>query len=396
MIKQVLELSARKKFKCIGAECPRDCCHGWDSISVDEEVLIKWQNEEDSETKTFLLDSTHKTESGDVVMTESKEKVCLALDENKLCSIQIRYGHDYLSKVCREFPKITFNNAYRTYDSVSFSCPVIVDDILFKGDGEILSNTDVENEDGNIPKHDRLFMMLDDIKTGVLDHKDYTIGVKLFFISDLFVNLIGLSQNDELNDSIIEDVRINIGTYLSDITKSIKKGKLKTNPVTSGSFWKNVYELCEVRNVDSKYLDLESSKLFKLVKNSDDSLSDYSKIYSCIKQYRKQANKQIKKDYSLLLNKYLKVLFINKGFPLTPKYNLDLVLVDCMVNVCVLQLLMWIEFNKNGKLTEGFLKECIVEVDRKFVLHDGVVKELERNQHMLQIEKYCNSFLDVF
>lgn len=36
------------------------------------------------------------------------------------------------------------------------------------------------------------------------------------------------------------------------------------------------------------------------------------------------------------------------------------------------------------------MKQYIVEVDRKFVLDDGVVKKLEKNQNMLQIDKYYN------
>lgn len=394
MIKQVLELSARSEFKCIGSDCPRDCCHGWDSISVDDEVLVKWKNEEDAEKKEYLLSSITEESAGQFRMSESADKVCLSLDENKLCSIQLKYGHDYLSKVCREFPKITFNNAYRVYESVSFSCPVIVDSILFNNEEELFSKTDVESENPSVPKHDRLYRQLDDIKITVLNNKDYAIGIKLFFISDLFINLIRLSQNNELNDSIIDDVTVNTSNYLSDLTKSVKKGKLKTNPVTSGSFWKNIYELCLTRNIDSRFLD--TNKLKSLLDSGDDSLSGYSKIYACIKQYRKKSNKQIKHEYNSLLNNYLKVVLINKGFPLTPKYALDLVLVDCMVNICVLQLLIWIEYNKSGTLSDEFMKQCIVEVDRKFVLHDGVVKELERNQHMLQIEKYCNAFLDLF
>ena len=398
MKKQLLELKGREEFICLGSECPRDCCHGWDKIEIDANTIEKWEAMQDCTEKQFLMSLINTSDHNVSVLNKTKEKVCTALNDNKLCGIQLRFGHDYLSEICRSFPRLSFQNYYRNYKSASFSCPVIVENILFDSESTALfsiSEIDEQN-DQESTKHDKLLYALDNFLSDILEKSEYPICIVLFFVSDMFVNIFKMIQSGDLTDVILQQLHENIDTYLADISKAVKHGKLKPTPVTSGSFWKSIYELCETHNVNKRFLDEDSSNFNRSIKQCDNSFSDYSKIYANIIRYRKKANKQIKQQYLPLFRKYIKIIFINKGFPLEPKYKADLVLVDCMINICVLQLLIWIEINKNGKLTNEFIKDCVVEVDRKFVLHDGVIKGLEENPHMIHIEKYCNSFLDLF
>ena len=396
--KEILELSARKEFLCLGSDCPRDCCHGWDKIEVDENTLAMWKGTQDTETKKLLVNFISTSDDGISLMKKTEEKNCIALNAEKLCDIQLQYGHEYLSDVCRSFPRINFNNYYREYHSASFSCPLITEKMLFDNIDAPLFFISDNNEQNNkvLTEHEKLLYALDILLTDILEKTKYSIGVSLFFISDIFVNIINMSQSGDLTEGFIQQLQENVDAYLTDISKAVKQGKLKPNSVTAGSFWKSIYELCETRDINEKYLGSNSTRLKQEVGRCDGSFAGFSKIYAIINQYRKKGKKQIKQQYTPLLRKYIKILFINKGFPLAPKHTLDLILVDCMVNFCVLQLLMWIEINKNGKITDEFIKDCIVEIDRKFVLNDGVLKRLEENPHMIQIEKYCSSFVDLF
>lgn len=395
MNKQTLNLNIRENFICLGSECPRDCCHGWDKIEVDEKTIARWSDTQKLETKQLLMSYIDTMVDIGPVIKTTKDKVCIALNDEKLCKLQIQFGHEYLSENCRYFPRISFNNCYRTYNSMSLSCPEVVEKSLFGDKNDPLFSVLETNEQAS-NNNDKLLYALDVFLDVILEKSEYPIGNTLYFISDVFVDIYKMAQTGELTHDIINQIQDNVNTYLSDISKSVKHGRLTSNPVTSGSFWKTIYKYCEDRNISKVFLDEDSSKLFQSLKQCDDSFAGYSKIYAVIKHYRKKANKQIKHQYILPIRKYIKIMFINKGFPLAPKHSLDLALVDCMINICALQLLMWIEVNKNGKLTDDFVKECIVEVDRKIVSCDGVIKALEENPHMIQLDKYCNSFLDLF
>ena len=397
MAKEILELKARKEFNCLGTDCPRDCCHGWDNINLDDQTTQKWNLTQDQQDKDFLMSFLKTKQDKSVVMKVSKDNVCTALNDDKLCSIQIRFGHEHLSETCRSFPKMNFQNNYRRYKTASLACPAIVKEVLFDTDkNESLFST-LEGDDKNSQENSlhKQFTALDSLLAEILDKSEYPIGIQLFLIADIFIDLIEISESNGLNEASIRQAQNNVDSYLSAILKAVKQGKIKTNSVTSGSIWKNVYELIETRNIDKRFLD-ESSKLHKLIKQDDNTLSGFSKIYSVIKKYKKQANKQLKREFLPMFIKYIRLSFINNGFPLAPREALNLVLVDSMINICALQLLVWIEFNKHGKLTEQFISNCIVELNRKLAYHNGVIEQLKDDPHMLQIKKYCNTFLDLF
>ena len=89
--------------------------------------------------------------------------------------------------------------------------------------------------------------------------------------------------------------------------------------------------------------------------------------------------------------------FVNTGFPLNPNAGAhDFSLVDSMVNLSILQLLFWIQYNKKGELSRKFVRDCIVEVERNFRHNAKLVKHLEENTHMMQIKKYSLCFLDLY
>lgn len=395
MKKQIAVMNALDGFSCLGSECTHNCCQGWEKFVVDADTLEKWNNIDD-EAKRYLM---NLVSTGDdiSVMKKTKENNCIALNDKKLCSIQLRFGHDYLPRICQNFPRINYQNHISGYKSASLACPDIVDKTLF--DNSLSMYSVIEAEDTSVQESsykNKLLCDLDIFLTVTLEKTEYPVGLVMFFISDMFHKIINMYSNGEMTEGIIHDLQDNIDIYLSDISKAIKSGKLKPHPVTAGSFWKNIYELCEKNKINRKFLDNDSATLLKSIHKCDDSFASLSKIYAGVNQYKKKANKQIKNKYNLLFRKYIKIIFINKGFPLSNKHVLDLNLVDCMINISVLQLLVWIEVNKNDKLSTEFLKECVIEVDRKFVQHDGVVNYLKNDPPLMQIDKYCPSFLDVF
>jgi len=393
--KEILSLNARKDFKCLGEDCPRDCCHGWDWIDIDNNTVKKWKTESDQKNYEYLLQFLDSTDPKAPVI-QYKDGSCIALNNNGLCDIQLKHGHDYLPEICREFPRLNFENPYRNYISASLACPDILESTLFSDSSELFDVTKKETDINYAGTEQELLYIFDILLSEVLDETDYKIGIQLFFISDMFSDLIKANNQNAISLHDLQGVRNDVSNYLAEIRKANKNGKISPNQVTSGSFWNTVYGYCKNSSIDTRFLEDETGELNRHINQSDNTPSGYGKIYSVVKKYKKNSHKHMKQKFDNIFRKYLKLLFINKGFPLSAKPSLDIILVDCMIVVSILQLLVWIEINKNGKIDDAFLKECITEVERKFVLSNTVITALEKDPHMLQIEKYCNTFLDIF
>lgn len=393
---QILELTALKEFSCMGAECPVTCCSNWDRIALDEATLEKWSALDKENQELKLLDMVRVDKDGNSMM-EIHNNSCAALDEDGLCKIQKYYDHDCLSEICQNFPRLKFSNRSRIYRSASLSCPVIVrtmffsnsDDLFVRHDEKTSDNTG-DGEQGGL-QYD-LDVLLDDI----FSSKDYPLGNMLFYIADLFTTLIGLAHSGQMTEDIIQQVRQDIEENLGDISRATSEGRLAPHPVTSGSFWKNMYHLLNIRKVNERFMPADSSDLAKAINQCDDSFPAFEKVYSVIEEYRVAALPLIRENHLARMKKYARMIFVNNGFPLQPKHSHLMVLVDSMLCLSVFQILLWIEVNKNGSLDDEFIQKCIIEVDRKFVLHDGMIRLLEEDPNMMKIDKYCNVFLDLF
>ena len=394
MKKFIYELQSRSDFVCTGSDCERDCCHGWDQIAVDQDTITNWQETADEKTREFLVSLIDENSEHGPQLKSKNNAACIALNDERLCSVQLQYGHERLPDICRVFPRLDFENGKKVYRSASLSCPVIVEEALFKNENSLFKISE-EGFNGDISSNSALHEALDEFMNEVLAVSGYSLGIKLFFIADMFSDII---QAIDLGGVSVYDIReatSNIDAYLSEIKKAQKANRIKANPVTSGSFWKSIYEYCYSRKINPEFLELEGAPLRRAVERCDSSFSSFGKIYSVIKKYKKKSSKFQGKQ-SDLFQKYVQMIFINKGFPLTERLPLPVLLVESMINMSLFQLLVWIEINKNGSLDEAFLKKCIVEVDRQSVLSDVITKGLESNSQMMQVDKYCNAFLDLF
>lgn len=389
MKKIIYELQARKGFACAGTECEHDCCHGWDQIAIDNETMSAWQMKNDS-VKQELLELVNFSDP-DFPVLKSSQKVCLALDAKGLCNVQLKYGHETLPEICRIFPRLDFDCGSYGYQSASLSCPTIVKNAVF-GEADLFIETSEESSGSDTA--DSLRVKLDQLLQSILGYDEYSAGIKLFFIADIFSEIIQGIELGNVSEYDVLGVQAEVGTYLSEIRKAVKQNKLKPNPVTSGSFWKTIYDYCNTREIDQRFLENEGAPLSRVVAKCDNSFAGFSKIYSVIKQYRKQSNKPLRKFSNQLL-RYASLIFVNKGFPVSKKMPLIVQLVESMINICLLQLLVWIEINKHGEITEEFLREAIIEVDRRSVLSNVLIDKLENDQHMMKINQYCNAFLDL-
>lgn len=120
------------KFKCDGSKCDAHCCKGW-RINIDEKSYEQYSNIEPPETaKKILSCMEFDSERKQYVMMLKPNGFCPMLTEKNLCRLQLEYGENFLSKTCATYPRITNQFGDFFERSLTLSCPVAAEMILFE------------------------------------------------------------------------------------------------------------------------------------------------------------------------------------------------------------------------------------------------------------------------
>lgn len=92
----------------MGSSCPETCCSGW-NVHVDKSTYKKMMQFDDKvltrdEKKNFIkLETASPSSYARIAMDERNN--CSFLNADKLCSLQLRLGHDHLCSTCRDYPR---------------------------------------------------------------------------------------------------------------------------------------------------------------------------------------------------------------------------------------------------------------------------------------------------
>ncbi|MGN0680001.1 MAG: flagellin lysine-N-methylase [Oscillospiraceae bacterium] len=117
-----------RDFKCIGGPCRFSCCVGWNIGWTEEEVEKVLKNPACSDTLRMLMENSFEKHEGEtrshrVILGDGMR--CPFLTEDNLCIIQKELGEEYLSKTCREFPRLqrmSFDSYSKNFSTVYRSC----------------------------------------------------------------------------------------------------------------------------------------------------------------------------------------------------------------------------------------------------------------------------------
>lgn len=115
------------KFKCDASKCNAGrCCKGWD-IFIDADTYEKY-----SRLAPHIAEHIHYNEGKNQYTIDRNERgVCPFLTEKNLCDIQLKYGENFLSLVCMSYPRHTYNFGKFLERSMTLTCPVAAEMILF-------------------------------------------------------------------------------------------------------------------------------------------------------------------------------------------------------------------------------------------------------------------------
>ncbi len=114
------------QFSCVGSKCEETCCQGW-KIDVDQNCHQKYEELEnkfdDNKISKFLKINTNPTSHKFSFIKMKRNGFCPFLDKSKLCSIQKKFGENYLPDTCKTFPRRTIDFDEIKIKTLSLACP---------------------------------------------------------------------------------------------------------------------------------------------------------------------------------------------------------------------------------------------------------------------------------
>ena len=107
------------KFHCLASRCPDSCCKEWE-IDIDAETAQRY-----SSLPGNLGDHIRKflQETSDGWVMSIHDGRCPMWRQDGLCEIQKQLGHEALSCVCQEFPRLRHNYGDFAELGLELSCP---------------------------------------------------------------------------------------------------------------------------------------------------------------------------------------------------------------------------------------------------------------------------------
>lgn len=204
-----------REFKCDGAKCDaRCCCKGW-NIEVDAQTRAQYSRIKPVAAAQEILSHIKfnaNTEKYSIDMGTTK--ICPFLTDEKLCRLQRDYGENFLSLTCMTYPRFTWNFGKFFERSMTLTCPVAAEMILFRDEPlsfELFEN--VKNDQAKVG------MMMPPVPPEFAAH---FVDVQIAMISILQERTLTLDQRlivlgffvDRLDEIISDDLDLDALTKL--------------------------------------------------------------------------------------------------------------------------------------------------------------------------------------
>lgn len=106
-------------FRCIADKCPDSCCKEW-TVDIDPESA-RFYRSLDGDLGARLREVLKDTEDG--IIMEIENGRCPMWQNDGLCRIQARLGHDALCQTCRDFPRLRHDYGSFVELGLELSCP---------------------------------------------------------------------------------------------------------------------------------------------------------------------------------------------------------------------------------------------------------------------------------
>lgn len=228
-----------QQFSCIGSACEDTCCAGW-QVAIDQATYKKY-NKVHSEIKPLLdkhvkRNRANKGSADYAKIALTPDMSCPMLNEEKLCSIQLKLGEEYLSNVCMTYPRISNIVNGVLEKSATMSCPEAARLALLNPDGIEFNETEEEINVRNAISQrldttaahgeqlDQYFWEFRIFSIQILQNRKYSLAERLIILGLFFQKVeqyIQESRLQEIPQLIASYTALAEGEGISDILNDI-------------------------------------------------------------------------------------------------------------------------------------------------------------------------------
>ncbi len=388
------------QFHCLGDQCPASCCANW-TLDVDKDTYERWATVSVEADRQALLDSVRPVTSGYGDILKQKDNgECIHL-EDKLCTIQRRYGHDFLPLTCRKYPRIYTHDEMQDVHSLALSCPEVLNRLFADGQQQralLLKKTmtvDFQAAEQALLMDPVFGRALLKIVNEVMSLPKYEPSVFLYFIGSVLCNVAKKSEQGELRRKDVNDMHKRLKPDLFQSAKTAQRRIDKLDKHLNVQFWRlldsimpNARDLLAVD--DSADLD----ECIDLLKTPDIDMDGQARLHGLVMAMRDQARSCLPASYNDNMRSYLIVKFLNNRFPWNPvEGNVIAAYLYCVIPYALIQLLVWMQVRVEGGIDGAEIKRIIYSVERHLNHNKRIYRLLSEHEELLHLDEYLDCLI---
>ena len=219
------------KFKCDGKACKAHCCKRSWEVLINKSTYKKYSHLKPKSAAKEITDHITRLkldgEDKGYKIIKDMDGVCPFLEDN-LCSLQKKYGAEFLPEGCATYPRVTWNLGKYYERSLMLSCPLVAVNVLLETEPLKFETIQVPKKiHDNLGKIDILFSMvpydlfgkmrfIQETAIGLLQNRNFTINQRLMLLGFYFEKLQNLLTYDEFNKLEQLNVDYKDSTFLQE------------------------------------------------------------------------------------------------------------------------------------------------------------------------------------
>ena len=357
------------KFQCDGVVCSAKCCKGW-NIEVDEDTYKRYKKiKPQLDSKNVLLNISTDKKSGGHFILHDENKFCPFLTEDNFCKLQKKYGEDYLSLVCRTYPRRIFDFGTFCESFLDLTCPVAAKLIFESDEPMIFEQVEIPVEfliNFGSKKHNlnsKIVEKIFDIQfatVSILQERSLTIDQRLVvlgFFLDQLQEFVAKNETDKIHALVATYTAENfIAQNLETILSAVNFNATEFVKIIFGNLFGKLYAYDRRHQ---KYLN----NLVKILKFDFDADGNV-KINRVAENYLKlsESHKNFTNNFSTIFENYLVNEFFTSLYPFNISGSISLNFSVFVVTYKIVELFAFSELYNPAKKFSADDKDKLITI----------------------------------
>lgn len=365
------------QFKCLADKCPDDCCHQWQA-HVDSETLHKWQGIKKEVRRELLLSTVQPSAQNpnQMVLMRKENGNCVHLDEKGLCEIQRQFSHDYLPLTCQQYPREVVIKNIVSFHTAHLSCPGIIGLLAKSSLNELIENERALYPSQQLDIISQLSCAIHKYMQNIFALDEIYLGLKIYALSNVLAEIMQLALED---------------TLTSDLLHS-KYQRSEDDLAGQWIAWQQIshHDEFEAAKTDIRIFlqKIETGLLSKYREQFELKFGVKIPSLSLTRFFKWRAKVDINR-FEPFFEKYIRIKFLNSGFPWNPiQNNHTATYLECVIVLLLCHHIL-IAFDEAGiDIDEKGLEKIAYTIEKINGHNYDIIKLISQKPELLNLNQY--------